>query len=388
MEIKEYELDFEPIEDIQDADDIPEYDIEGVIVYSRDWTTETILGQIEQGNIDLNPAFQRRNAWNDEKRSKLIESIIKGYPIPEIVLAERLDKKNSYVVIDGKQRLLTLAGFKKPSEYRYWDKSIARNVSIKKDKVQFAYEDLQSMPDVLRAFQNSSLRCTVITNYHTDDVLYDIFYRLNSGSTPLATQELRQALIKGAFSNFLIEKTDNVSSLHMVMNLKESDRRLRDVEVLLRLISFVRFASEYKGNLKAFLDEKMRLINTRWEILEVEIAEVYDKIIVAIDFLKACFCSFDRVGRKFEKTGPEKRFNRAILEVQVYYGVQMIGVTTTEEQRSTFAERFIHLSENDISFRSTIEGTTKKLDFYRIRYSKVKDIFASSFGINLLSPFD
>lgn len=388
MDVKEYELDFEPIEDIQDADDIPEYDIEDVIVYSRDWTTETILGQIGQGNIDLNPAFQRRNAWNDDKRSKLIESIIKGYPIPEIVLAERLDKKNSYVVIDGKQRLLTLAGFKNPAEYRYWDKPIVHSIRLKNNKASFSYDDLQSMPDVLRAFQNSSLRCTVITNYHTDDVLYDIFYRLNSGSTPLATQELRQALIKGDFSNFLIEKTDRVSSLHRVMNLRESDRRLRDVEVLLRLISFVKYARSYKGNLKAFLDDCMRSVNKGWINLEKEISDVYEKILLTIDFLKECFGSYDSVGRKFESTGIEKRFNRAILEVQVYYGFQMIGKETTQEQRLSLADRFINLSIQDTSFRSTIEGTTKKLDFYRVRYEKVRKIFQSTFAVELFSPFD
>ena len=78
--------------DYQDIDDIECLkDSTDLIVYSRDWTVATILSQIEQENIDLSPGFQRRNAWNDDKRSKLIESILIGYPIPEIVLAE--DKK-------------------------------------------------------------------------------------------------------------------------------------------------------------------------------------------------------------------------------------------------------------------------------------------------------
>ena len=271
------------------------------------------------------------------------------------MLAERRDKKNSYVVIDGKQRLLTLAGFKDPDIYKYWDKPVARNVSINKERESFSYEDFKSMPDVLRAFQNSSLRCTVITNYLKDDVLYDIFYRLNSGSTPLATQELRQVLIKGDFSNFLIDKTDNVSPLHKVMNLKESDRRLRDVEVLLRLISFVRSARNYRGNLKAFLDENMHTINKEWPSVEEEISDLYEKILSTIVFLKDCFGGFQEVGRKYESSGPENRFNRAILEVQVYYGYQMLGKNTTNEQRSSFAEAFKRLSIYDSAFRSTIE---------------------------------
>lgn len=75
-------------------DDIKKFDPSDIVVFSRDWTIETIYTPIKQKNIDLEPKFQRRNAWNDEKRSKLIESIIIGYPIPEIVLAEDPKKKS------------------------------------------------------------------------------------------------------------------------------------------------------------------------------------------------------------------------------------------------------------------------------------------------------
>ena len=51
-----------------------------LVVFSRDWTVETIVAQVKRGNIDLNPKFQRRNAWNDLKRSKLIESLLIGVP--------------------------------------------------------------------------------------------------------------------------------------------------------------------------------------------------------------------------------------------------------------------------------------------------------------------
>lgn len=85
----------------QDDDDIQLSSQDtNLIVYSRDWTIQTIIDQIEQGNIELNPGFQRRNAWNDNKRSKLIESILIGYPVPEIVLAEDKHRKKSFIVID------------------------------------------------------------------------------------------------------------------------------------------------------------------------------------------------------------------------------------------------------------------------------------------------
>ena len=81
------------------------------VVTGTDWTADTILKQLEKGNIVLDPVFQRRDAWNDKRKSKFIESIILGLPIPQIVLAESQETKGTFVVIDGKQRLLTLQRF-------------------------------------------------------------------------------------------------------------------------------------------------------------------------------------------------------------------------------------------------------------------------------------
>src|SRR5687767_8254345 len=77
------------------------------VVSGSDWTTETILRQLERGNIVLNPDYQRRDAWRPARKSKFIESLILGLPIPQLVLAESRGRKGTFIVIDGKQRLLT-----------------------------------------------------------------------------------------------------------------------------------------------------------------------------------------------------------------------------------------------------------------------------------------
>lgn len=100
-------------EEIETAEDIscnPE-NFEEAVIWGTDWTTETIFTQLQKGNIDLNPSFQRRDAWTDREKSRLIESLILGLPVPPIILAENKNKKNSYIVIDGKQRLLSIRRF-------------------------------------------------------------------------------------------------------------------------------------------------------------------------------------------------------------------------------------------------------------------------------------
>lgn len=175
--------------------------VESLVVYSRDWTVDTILRQIEQGNIDLNPGFQRRNAWNDVKRSKLIESLIIGVPVPEIVLAEDLTRKKSFIVIDGKQRLLALAGFAEPERYPSWDRPTLNKLNTRSDLNGLSFAELAQMKDESRQLMNADIRCTVISNYRSPAVLYDIFYRLNTGSVPLGSQELRQVLNRGPFAD-------------------------------------------------------------------------------------------------------------------------------------------------------------------------------------------
>ena len=82
-----------------------------LLTWGTDWTVSTLLELINKGRVDLNPKMQRRDVWKNDKKSKFIESMILGIPIPQVILAERKDKKGSYLVIDGKQRLLSLIQF-------------------------------------------------------------------------------------------------------------------------------------------------------------------------------------------------------------------------------------------------------------------------------------
>lgn len=374
----------------QDADDINSVeDNADLIVYSRDWTVATILNQIEQGNIDLNPGFQRRNAWNDTKRSRLIESILIGYPIPEIVLAESKGKRNSFIVIDGKQRLLTIAGYKDNEKYKYWDRRNPKTVDLKSKYNALSYDDLSSDTELLRIFENSALRCTVISNYHSENSLYDIFYRLNAGSTKLSSQELRQALNKGKFSEFLLQVTDEDNILRNVMNIKEPDKRLRDVEVLLRCMSFLEYASDYKGNLLQFLDNKTKVFNERWNSDQEYIETLKNRVFEAVKKLVDVFGNNNKVGRKYKNGELNTKFNRVLLEVLVFFFDKIEHGKLTIDNNSKFKDLYIKLFEEDFDFQATIDGSTKNMENYKIRYSRIQDIVSEAYGIQgKITPFE
>lgn len=356
--------------------------VESLVVYSRDWTVETILRQVEQNNIDLNPGFQRRNAWNDQKRSKLIESLVIGVPIPEIVLAEDVTKKKSFIVIDGKQRLLALAGYKWHGKYQSWDKPTLRGLNTRQDLNNLAYSDLEKKEDDYRQLINADIRCTVISNYKSNDVLYDIFYRLNTGSVPLGSQELRQVLNRGSFADFLIDSTNVILPLHGVLNLTGPDNRLRDAEILLRFISFSLFGKKYGGNLTPFLDESMQKINDDWDQFEPVVKELLQQLNVATARLTDVF-GLKLVGRKFTHNAWETRFNRALYEVEAYYFGKIPQPVIDSTNVTTIKEAFERFCGGTPEFLDSIETSTKNLQRYRRRYELFQGFVNGIFGTTI-----
>jgi len=74
------ELEFDDESDEQDVGEpLPRGSI-AAVVSGTDWTAETIVSQLQRGNIQLNPRFQRRDAWKRDRKSRFIESLIVGLP--------------------------------------------------------------------------------------------------------------------------------------------------------------------------------------------------------------------------------------------------------------------------------------------------------------------
>lgn len=354
-----------------------------LVVYSRDWTIETIVNQIDQDNIDLNPKFQRRNAWDDVRRSKLIESLVAGLPVPEVVLAEDPKRKKAFLVIDGKQRLLTIAGFVDPT-IGYWRKAELQKLKLLTDLNGHTFDQLKNDPafsDEYREFMNADLRCTIISKAKSDDALYDIFHRLNSGSVPLSTQELRQVLHKGPFADYLITVTNKPLPLHSVLGSNGPDARLKDAEIVLRFIAIVLFGGRYEGNLKRFLDDTMETVTKNWKEWQPKIQAVVDQLNSSIATMTGVFGA-RKVGRKFVDGKWEPRFNRVLFEVEAFY-FRFVPRDAAKEKRKEFLDKFQVLCGEDRDFRSSIETTTKTNERYELRFRKFQSLINRTFNKKL-----
>jgi hypothetical protein len=357
----------------------------GITVASRDWTVETIVRQVEQQNIDLDPAFQRRNAWRDHRRSRLIESFILGFPVPQLVLAENPRRRGRFVVIDGKQRLMTIASLYLPEYRNYWVKTHFSGLSVLTDlngvELDVFLKDAQHSKE-RRQLGNADIRTTVITGFNDEDVLYDIFYRINTGSVPLSSQELRQVLNRGDFAKYLLQITGETNPLWDVLGIDVPDPRLRDVELLLRLIAWRRFSKKYRGNMKKFLDESMQFLNDHWSNERSGVEDLTQQLFLATNSALKVFGN--DVGRKFKFGRYERALNRALFEVQAYYFSFPRVRTAAAKNKS----EIVHAAKQlfaDYDFTASIESTTKSVENYRTRFTKYQEMLQTTLGVALPS---
>lgn len=353
------------------------------VVFGTDWTAATLIDQLRRGNIKLDPIFQRRDAWDLKRKSHFIESIVLGLPIPQIVLAEAKDEKGAFLVIDGKQRLLSLqqfAGIETDNPLALKDLKFREELNGK------TYEDLQNdarLRNHRNAFDNQPIRTVVVKNWQKEDVLYLIFHRLNSETLPLSPQELRQALHPGPFLRFAAEYTQELGGIHKVLGIPKPDFRMRDVELFVRFYAFQDSLGTYNGNLKSFLDDECKRLNSKWSSEESKVRAKAAEMEAAIN------ASYDVFGqdafRKFDGHTYEGRFNRAVFDIIVYYFVNPEIRSKALAKKSTVKKSYETLSSNTAFLRS-VETTTKSVEATRARFTMWGQTLGKALAMKIALP--
>jgi len=390
-ELKEedqFQEDFEPIEDESDLEELLLTELSEAIVQATDWTTDTLLSQIEKERIHLNPTFQRRDAWTVQRKSKFIESLFLGFPIPQLVLAESKDQRGKYIVIDGKQRLLSLIQFAGSQELK--NKFGAYDLQGLEILDQFNGHSLESLVTAglitgeLEDFENRTIRTVVIRHWQHDAVLYHIFLRLNTESVKLSPQELRNALHPGPFSEFLDTYSGESPALRKILNRKSPDFRMRDAELLLRYYAFQMFLQQYAGSMKGFLDLATRELNHLWIEDKEQIRQQAEQFECAVDLTYSIFGS--DAFRKWKDGNFMGRFNRAVYDVIMFHFWKPEISEVLREKAHDIKEAYIKLSENNKEFVESVETTTKSLTATVTRLSAWTNTLNDVLGTNFKVP--
>lgn len=324
------------------------------VMQTADWTVGTIYNQVKKGTIDLDPGFQRRHAWDDVRKSRLIESLIAGLPIPNIVLAENSEHRGRFLVIDGKQRLLTIQDFLE-------GRLALQGLDLRPDLDKATFDTL---PAADREFlENNTIRSTLIRNIHDANFLYVMFFRLNSGSLQLSPQELRRALIGGDALTAIDTYIENSKYFAGVFG-PGLDRRMRDSEIVLRFIAFDRNYEKYDGDLKRFLDNAVRYFEQGGAKTLQELESSFERLDYSLCATLDVFG--DDAFKKWTGQKYERRINRAVFDVISRFFVEP-KVADLARQNIKAVQNAFKAVCDEVEFRAAIEKTTKSVNATRTR---------------------
>ena len=324
----------------------------------------SLIDQLENDEIDLQPDFQRvTDVWDNVKKSRLIESILLGLPLPSFYFSEDpVSQKLS--IIDGLQRICAIRDFVLEKE----NPLKLEGLQFLKNFDGFTFSQL-ARPEVKRI---KSLKITMNTLRKGTplDVKYIIFQRVNTAGVPLTPQEMRHALNQGPAAIFIKELAD-MESFKKATNYSVESKRMQDRDFVNRFIAFFIGYHDYMGDLDMFLNDKMGELNKMTSEQRDDLRVSFDKA------MKCCYEIFkkDTFRKRYRQEDRRKPISKSVYDT---LSVNIAWLSDEERKlllRNTeaFKAGMIRLF-NDKKFDFSITtGTGKKYNVEQ-RFTMVKSL--------------
>ncbi|MFE7117329.1 DUF262 domain-containing protein [Streptomyces sp. NPDC057654] len=338
-------------EDIGERIDSP-FDPDLIEVQTRNPTVALLLNRIRRDTIDLAPDFQRRaGIWTRQAQSRLIESLLLRITLPTLYAAE--GDEDTWAVVDGVQRLSTIARFVAPETIAAEPLRLT-GLEYLTEYNNYTFNDL---PGRLQTrIEETELVVLLIRRGTPEEVKFNIFARINTGGRPLTRQELRHALIPGQARDFLAglarSEAFQVATAHSV-----SSERMSDREMCLRFLAFsLTPPEEYAGqDFDGFLRKAMHALN-RLDHLQLKILSTTFK-----DSMHAGLAVFGQHAfrKRFRDYTRRNPVNKALFESQAvtlsHYSKEQIRALSTRQTQ--VEEGFLGLMGNTDFFNAVSAGT-------------------------------
>lgn len=339
------------------------FDPDKIKVARESKTISLLSTRIDHGEIDLAPDFQRlARIWDKGRKGRLIESILLRIPLPVFYVAS--DMQESWSVVDGLQRLTTIHDYMK-DEFE---------LSGLEYLVQFNGSKFAKLPrSMQRRIEETELVINIIQPGTPEEVMFNIFSRINTGGLTLNGQEIRHALNKGPARNLLKELAGS-TQFHDATAGSISDMRMAGRECVLRFLAF-RFTrwDEYVTNdLDGFLNAAMQRIN---RLSEQELQGYRADFERAMETATAVFGN-DAFRKRYYAEAPRNPISKALLEV---WTVTFAELKSEERdmlisRSAAVHEEFAKLMCNDRDFEVAISYSTGSPGRVHKRFQAIEEL--------------
>lgn len=347
----------EPESEKQDSESEPaEFDI---FTYPADFTLQGFVEKYRRRTLIV-PRYQRRFVWNIKQSSLLIESFLRGLPVPPVYLYA--NENNEQLVVDGQQRLLSIVyffdGYFDPKQ---GDKRRVFSLTGLNERSPYSgrtYEDLKDTDEAAyNKLNDAVLRAFIIKQLDPkdDSSVYEVFKRLNTGGTQLAGQEIRNCIYHGPFNDLLIEMNSS-NAWRRVFGKLSQDRRQRDVELILRFLALHYESDIYAKPMKIFLNNFMK---RHKDVSDSKLPEMKD--------------TFERTTESVLEHLGDKPFEiRTGLNASVFDCVYVAFAAHLEDMPNDIAARFAALKADEF-FRGLATQWTTDAEAVRKRLKLAND---------------
>lgn len=221
--------------------------------YLSEFTIEFLADKMRDGEFVV-PAYQREFTWEESRKSRFIESVLMGLPIPFLFFWEMPDGRLE--IVDGSQRLRTLqewihGGFKlgqldelpSVSGFRFADLPTSRQRKIK----------------------NRSIRGIVLNEQADDQSRFDMFERINTGSKAANKAEVRRGALGGPFVDLVIALAGDKKFAKLAPVPEKAEAEREREELITRFFAYGDGLEGYKDRPAKFLYDYTRKMNAEFE---------------------------------------------------------------------------------------------------------------------------
>ena len=344
--------------------EINEDDNRKIIWQAKDFSIREFSSMLQDGDLELQPQYQRKYVASPKIASKLIESILMDVPIPVIYLAEEND--GSYSVIDGQQRLTSFISFingKYPSGELF--KLTGLKVLKELNRKQFS--------DIDKEYQNkirkTTLHTIIIKKESNDDVKFEIFERLNTGSVKLNEDEIRNTVYRGKYINLLAELEEN-ETFHQLVKKDNFKNRMIYRGMILRFFALSEKSYlNYVPSMKQFCNKELR---DNRNLSEEKIKEYKNRFLDCLDMVKVVFGenSFRRyITMNDNESGywSISRINMALFDIQLC-GFVNYSKNDVLRNADFIRESMLDLMKNNQTFIDSILIQTSDRNVLKTRF--------------------
>ncbi len=218
-----------------------------------------LISLYKEGELKLNPTYQRLFRWKDENKTRFIESLILGIPIPPIFVAQKEDGK--WDIVDGLQRISTIlqltgdlkSGNIVPEEDKLGPQEDTIEDDLPSDDTNKDWKltackyipsiegsTWKSLPsEVTRLIKRARISVSIVLTENSIRSQYELFQRLNTGGIQLSKQEIRNCLIIMSDNELYETLEENKKNKTFDQAIRQNPERMKEeigMELLLRYL--------------------------------------------------------------------------------------------------------------------------------------------------------